>query len=515
MTLLAAASLTADWPEFNLTDTLLRAGVLLAIYLGFTVAQRFLSRQHLFRAIELQLNLLVLVSLAVLLLGPMLERMHNYVGQALRAAAVFLAVSIALKVFDVLLVDRLTRWRNKPPVPLVLRDIARLVLALVALVLIVRSFFPGVNLNVFAVSSLVVGYIVGNASQDTLGNLFAGLALNAERPFQIGDWVSVGGHTGMLVDTTWRATRLKTKANDFIVIPNSAIGKEPIINYSRPTRSHGCYLQVGVSYDTPPNKVREVILGVLRDAPDVCPDPAPTVYLAGYGDFAVNYTIKFFLEEYALLDPIQSAVMDRLWYAFRREGISIPYPIRDVRHRPTLADAETQRAAGETTIRQLLSGVELFQSLSAAELESLAHAAKLRLYAAGENLCRQGEPGDSFYVIREGRVAVLVTDSDGATVTAAHLANGAFFGEMSLLTGEPRSGTISAETDVEVLCVSKQDFAGLLHANAELAVKLAAVLENRMESRRNAIATRVARQTVPETRSALALRIKQFFGLIP
>jgi len=513
MTLLAAASLTTDPSGFTLKDTVLRLGTLLVIYLCFTVAQRLLSRRHLFHEIELQLNLVVLISLVVFFLGPMLDRMHNYVGQALRAAVVFLGITIGLKVFDLLVVDRLTRWRKKPPVPLVLRDLARLALALAALFLILRAFFPEVNLNVFAVSSLVVGYIVGNASQDTLGNLFAGVALNAERPFQIGDWVTVGGHTGILVDTTWRATRLKTKANDYIVIPNSAIAKESIINYSRPTRSHGCYLQVGVSYDTPPNKVREVILGVLREAPDVCKDPAPSVYLAGYGDFAVNFTVKFFLEDYARLDPIQSGVLDRFWYAFRREGIAIPYPIRDVRHRSALADEKTQRTAGENTIRQLLSGVELFQSLSAEELERLANAAKLRLYARGENLCRQGEAGDSFYVIREGRVAVLVAGTDGATVTAAHLADGAFFGEMALLTGEPRSGTITAETDVEVLRVSKQDFAGLLQANAELAVRLAAVLEKRSQGRRTAMAAQAARGAAPETRLALALRIKQFFGL--
>ena len=147
----------------------------------------------------------------------------------------------------------------------------------------------------------------------------------------------------------------------------------------------------------------------------------------------------------------------------------------------------------QDTIRQLLSGVELFQSLSAEELERLANAAKLHLYAAGENLCRQGEAGDSFYVIREGRVAVLVNGADGQTVTAAHLADGAFFGEMSLLTGEPRSGTVTAETDVEVLRVSKQDFAGLLQANAELAGKLAAVLEKRSEGRRTAMAAPAAR----------------------
>jgi small-conductance mechanosensitive channel/CRP-like cAMP-binding protein len=513
MTLLASASPTAGFPEFNLKDAALRLGALLVIYLCFTVAQRFLCRRRVFREIQVSLNLMILATLAVCFLGPLLDQMHNYVRDAFRAAAVFLGVVVALKLLDLLFLDWLTRWRQKPPVPLVLRDLGRLGLALLALFLILRAFFPQVNLNVFAVSSLVVGYIVGNASQDTLGNLFAGLALNAERPFQIGDWLTVGGHTGILVDTTWRATRLKTKTNDYIVIPNSAIAKESIINYSRPTRSHGCHLQVGVSYDTPPNKVRNVILGVLREAAGVCKDPAPSVYLVGYGDFAVNFTIKFFLDDYAQLDPIQSGVMDRIWYAFRRHGISIPYPVQDVRHRDAFADEETQRAAGGNIIRQLLSGVELFQSLSAEELEKLANAAKLHLYAAGENLCLEGEAGDSFYIIREGRVAVLVAGAGGPMVTAAHLSRGAFFGEMSLLTGEPRSGTVTAETDVEVLRVSKQDFAGLLKANAELAVTLAAVLEKRAEGRRTAMAAQVARGPAPETRSVMALRIKQFFGL--
>ena len=237
------------------------------------------------------------------------------------------------------------------------------------------------------------------------------------------------------------------------------------------------------------------------------------MYLVGYGDFAVNFIIKFFLDDYSRLDPIQSGVMDRLWYAFRREGISIPYPVRDLRQRDALADEQACRAVEQKTIRQLLSGVELFRSLSAEEVERLANSAKLHLYAAGENLCRQGEPGDSFYIIREGRVAVLVNGGEGRTVTAAHLTDGAFFGEMSLLTGEPRSGTVMAETDVQVLRVSKNDFAGLLQANAELAGNLAAVLEKRAEGRRTAMTTSITRESVPETPLALAVRIKLFFGL--
>ena len=110
----------------------------------------------------------------------------------------------------------------------------------------------------------------------------------------------------------------------------------------------------------------------------------------------MNFTLKFFIEDYARLDPIQSGVMDRLWYAFQREGISIPYPIRDLRHRNALADEQAHRAAGENAIRQLLSGVELFQSFSPEEIERLASAAKVQPYACGERLCRQGEPGDTF-----------------------------------------------------------------------------------------------------------------------
>ena len=513
MTNVAAWSLIQDTSKLNLTDTTIRLGGLLAVYLIFTFAQRVLSRKHLFRAVELQLNLLVLALLALLFLGPFLHQLNSHVGNAFKAAAAFLGISIGLKLFDLLVFDRLVRWRKKPPVPLVLRDLGRLAAALIALILIVRGFFPDVNLNVLAVSSLVVGYIVGNATQDTLGNLFAGLALNAERPFQIGDWVTVGSHTGVLVDTTWRATRLRTKANDYIVVPNSSIAKESILNYSRPTCHHACYLSIGVSYDTPPTKARAAIQGVLREAPDVCKAPPPAVYLVSYGDFAINFTIKFFIEDFALLDPIQSGVMDRLWYAFRREGISIPFPVRDLRHREALADEQTQRAAGQDAVRQLLCRVELFQSLSAEEMNRLVSAARMKLYAAGENLCRQGESGDSFYVIREGQVAVLVTGANGQSVTAAHLTNGAFFGEMSLLTGEPRSGTVRAETDVEVLCLSKEDFAGLLQADVDLAGKLAAVLEKRAEGRRLAMNASVARESAPDAGSLLTARIRQFFGL--
>ncbi len=486
---------------------------LLVVYGLFSVAQRFLIRSHLLRRIAIQLNFLVLTLLFWIFLGPVLDILPFKAMRVVHAAALFFGLTVIITALDTFFFDILARWRNRPQAPLVVRDIGRLVVSAVVLILIVRGFFPGVNLNVLAVSSLVVGYIVGNATQDTLGNLFAGLALNAERPFHIGDWVQVAGHTGRIVDTTWRATRLKTKAEDYVVIPNSAIAKEAIVNYSRPTGKHGCYLNVGVSYETPPGKVQEVILGVLAETPEVARDPKPSVYLTGYADFAITFTLKFFIEDFERLNTIESRVMERIWYAFRRAGISIPFPIRDVRIRDAdVADKRSQET-GRQAIRRLLAGVDLFQTLSPEQFEVLANSVRSLVFARGEALCRQGEAGRTFYVIQSGRVEIRVAGGNGPETPVAHLGPSAFFGEMSLLTGEARSATVVAEEDVEVLEVTNEVFSVLLKQDAVLAEKLGGILEQRENERQARMATGVVAPSGPVPRAALTARIRKFFNL--
>lgn len=491
----------------------LRLVALIVCYSAFTVSQRWLRRVPLLRNVSLQLNLLVLGLLAMLFLSPVLAQIHRHVLTATMAATVFLIIVLTLKALDALLFDGVARWRRAAPIPLVVRDIGRWLLALIALVLVVREFFPGAPLNVLAMSSLVVGYIVGNATQDTLGNLVAGLALNAERPFHIDDWVTVGGHTGKVVDTTWRATRLCTKAEDYIVIPNSAIAKEPIANFSRPTRCHGCYASIGVDYETPPNKAREAIRAVLNDIPEVLKQPAPSIYLSAYSDFSMTFTLKYFIEDYARLDPVQSLVMDRLWYAFKRAGIGIPFPVRDVRLRDATAEDAQRATTEQAAVRRLLEGVDLLRSLHPDELTRLAAGVQTVPYAEGETLFRQGQPGDTFCVMRSGRVGVSITGADGKTVRVAGLEAGAFFGEMSLLTGEPRSATILAETDTVVLAVSKATFAGLLQADPDLAARLAAVLEKRQADSQAKLAASPAAGSAPAARDPVLNRIRRFFGM--
>ncbi len=499
--------------RFDLFDLVWRAATLLALYAGFTVLQRSLKRVTMLRRARLQINLLVLSLLFLLLLTPQLGQLPHHILTGVTVAAVFLTVSVGLQFLDIVAFDWTARWQRTPPMPLVIRDIGRWLLTLLVLALLVRYYFPGVNFNVLAVSSLVVGYVVANATQDTLGNLIAGVALNAERPFHIGDWVTMSGHTGVVVDTTWRATRLRTRTDDYVVIPNSAIAKDAIINFSRPTSCHGCQVEFGVSYDTPPNKVRETICAALAGIAEVRRDPPPQIFLKAYGDSSINFMVRCFIDDYAHLEVVHSLVMDRIWYAFKRDGINIPFPIRDVRWRDARLDEAQQAAAELAAKRQLLESSDLLQSLSPDEMGRLAAEVSDVPYAAGETLFRQGDPGDTFYLVRRGLVEVLAMQDAGTEVPVAHLGPGAFFGEMSLLTGEPRSATIRAETDALVLAVGKGQFSNLLQSDPGLAARLAAVIEARHADRQAKVTAQAVADAAVLAREPLLDRIRRFFGM--
>jgi small-conductance mechanosensitive channel/CRP-like cAMP-binding protein len=423
------------------------------------------------------LHLLVLTTGLHLFTAPVLTRLHPDALRWLQVVLLILAFMIALRFLDLWLFDILRARRKKPPVPLVLRDILRWMLTVVALFLIVRAFFPAINLNVLAFSSIVVGYILGNASQDTLGNLISGLALNTEGPFSIGDWVEIDGHTGEIVDMTWRSTCLRTKLDDYVTLPNATISRSAIINYSRPSQVHGIKMPVGVHYSVPPNTVRRVLKEAMASVPEVLATPPTQVNLRKFGDFAIEYEMKYFIRSFTNMEPIKSHVMDRVWYHFQREGIVIPFPIRDVNlHHVTPEALREKDLAYQQECLSLLSRIDLFRPLPEEARQGLARKLRPRVYGIGEQLVGEGEPGTTFFLIASGLVSV---HHDGTEL--AQLGPGGFFGEMSLLTGEKRSATVRAEEDTSVLVLDHEVLRPLLDAHPDLAESMAAALAQRRQ----------------------------------
>ncbi len=430
--------------------------------------------------------------------------------------ALLLVLAMAITRLVVWMAYDLTIFRRRRiEVAKVLKDLTVIVFYLMAVVVILRHTL-NINLASLIATSAVVTIIIGLALQETLANMFAGLSLQAEKPYDIGDWIQFDQYTGMVTEVSWRSTVIRTIGRDQVTIPNSVIAKSPLINHSRPTSLHARLLRVGVHYDVPPNAVKETLLRALRDDPEVSWEIEPEIRLVEYGDFAVNYEMRFFINDYARYKQIEDRILTRVWYHLKRAGMPIPFPIRDVFMRQITDETEAREARNtRARVADALKQADFLSPLSNAEFDALA--ARLAIHRAfrGETIIRQGEPGDSCFIIRSGQATVLVAAPEGEQAVST-LGPGQVFGEMSLMTGVERTATVRALTDMEIIRIGKDDFAHILSANPDIAVKISAILARRhleLDAKRKEI-TEAGRKADLESRTShLIAKIKDFFGI--
>ncbi len=380
------------------------------------------------------------------------------------------------------------------------------------------------DLNSLLVGSAVITVSIGFALQETLGNFFAGLALRLSRPYALGDDVSVGQVSGRVDKIDWRQTSILTFSGDHVNLPNSLVAKEGITNFSSPTVLHARDIRVGLHYRHPPNQVMDVIRRVLSEVDEVRSSPSPEVHLLDFQEHQVLYRIRLWIEDYAQRWNIETAVRMGLWYAFRREGLEIPYPTRTIVSAPTAHEYVYGKEAVREDVLPFLSSVDFLEALGSEVLAALSKRAKFQLFAKGEKVCRQGDTGDTFYIIRSGRVGVEVRDADGEIFLRNEMASGNYFGEMALLTGEPRSATVYALIDSELLSVDKEDLRGVIVANHEVEEIISKVLARRQlrteKAREEAEGARAAREPsesggghrLEQLSEQLLRRIQAFFS---
>jgi len=353
-----------------------------------------------------------------------------------------------------------------------------------------------------AVGAVVIGF----ALQDTLGNLFAGLAIQVERPFRVGDWVSIGAMEGSVRDVTWRATKLLTKAGNVVVVPNSVMAKDTITNYSAPTRQMRLQIDVGASYDVPPNVVKSVIADALRDATELSTAKTPEIVVADFGASAITYHVRFWVEDFDPDDRAQDQVRSRIYYAFKRNNIAIPYPIQ-VEMSPEEGGVVPVRA---TVGANTLASAALFSPLTAEERAALLAVARPVQYAAGEAIVRQGEAGKSLFIVVRGDASVTLA---GTTGEVARLRAGDVFGEMSLLTGEPRTATVTAASDCDLVEIDAEGFRSVVMANPPVLEQVTTVTASRREGLTRHRESHAAPTSVAEARQSFLDRVRQFLQL--
>ena len=243
---------------------------------------------------------------------------------------IFLPIALLLKILDLVTIDRFLKEHKEIAVPPFIHNVFLGLLYIISFFIIIKFRIPTIKLTGIVVTSAVFSAVVGLAFQDILVNFLSGLIISLEKPFQIGDWVMVGEKDGRIADITWRTTKLRTRENDYIIIPNSIIAKERLINYYRPSRLHMVKVVVGVHYDIPPLKVKQILLRAARETGGVVESPQPEVHLQEYGDFKIDYELRIWIDEYENLPEIEDSLHTSIWYLFKRENIIIPFPIRTV-----------------------------------------------------------------------------------------------------------------------------------------------------------------------------------------
>jgi small-conductance mechanosensitive channel/CRP-like cAMP-binding protein len=406
-----------------------------------------------------------------------------------------LSVSVLLKV---------VRSKSRPT-PKILRDVMDFVLYVVATLVVVQREF-NLNLSSLLAGSAIVSVVIGLALQETLGNLFAGLAIQLERPFQVGDQIAVGNDVfGRIVQIGWRATRVENKRRELLSLPNTTFSKQAVRNYSRGGDPVGVDTFLGLSYDTPPNRVKGVIRQTLAEVPLILAEPAAKVRTFAFEDSYIKYRIRFYLADIARASHVRDEVLTRLWYRLRREGIQVSYPQRTMH----LRFDEQGRAEFPVTERVgLLESVDLFKVLGAQERERVAHEMVPRRFGRGERIISEGDPGQTFYVVASGSVSILT----GRGVEVTRLGPGKYFGEMSLLTGEPRSATVVAAEDALLFELDRPTFAQLFDEEPALVGLLSEALAERRGQLRAVAEANGPPSQAREARHILD-RLRSIFGL--
>ena len=389
-----------------------------------------------------------------------------------------------------LVVVAVSLWeRFASPWPRIFLDVFRWVLFATAFVAVLYE--SGVNAgNLFTGSALVTAAL-GFALRDTLGNVFSGLAIHAERPFEVGDWIQYDqnqAHIGKVVEINWRATKVITLDEAYVIIPNGQLAQASIRNFTKPDSWSRRSLYVVTPYDVPPQRVQAIILEAIKGSFGVLEHPAPSVVTNAFMERGVEHWVRLFTTEFDKRDRVDGMARDRIWYALARYGIEIPVATHAVRltELPALPVEPPEVAVGRRI--DCLEGVGLLEPLSPDLVRRLALENVDRVYAAGEQVIRQGANGDSLFVIMRGSVEVTAREGDKPVVKLAVLGPGDYFGEMSLMTGASRVATVTALEETLLLEVGKESFRAILSAHPGLVEELGESLRLRLAGRTQAIA---------------------------
>lgn len=395
--------------------------------------------------------------------------------------------------------------RSGRQVPDVLRKFVSYVIYFIALYGIIVFVFETDITSLMATSG-VIAAIIGFIIKANISNFFSGMVVNQGNAVRTGDWIKVAGYEeGRVEDITWRSTKLRSRDASLISIPNSAVSESLIHNFSYPDGISELSVIVRVDPYHSPDHIRKLLLDAAIAADGVLENPGPTVRFRGIDGDAAAYGVGVSIRDYGRKGAVLESVWDRIWTALRVARVAmVPGGV-----------SEAESDFRDKSAREVLDAIDILIPFSDQAKDVLAEKVRRREIPPGETIVQQGDEGDSLFIVVEGVVGVWMTVAGPESLELVRMGAGSFFGEMALLTGEPRTATIISITEVLLFELTKEDLAPVLEKEPEIFKRLGEVLAERklvQERHHNQAQEQVRRRERKQLSQNLFVRIRRFFG---
>jgi small-conductance mechanosensitive channel/CRP-like cAMP-binding protein len=387
----------------------------------------------------------------------------------------------------------------------------------------------GVHLSGIIATSAVVTVVLGLSLQATLGNVLGGIALQLDDSIRVGDWVQLpNGQQGKESAIRWRHTVVETRNWDTIVVPNASLLGEHIIilgqRQDQPVQ-HRMWVYFNIDFRYSPEEVINVVEDALQATPipNVAAFPPPNCICFDFsknpqgGESYANYAVRFWLTELAADDPTSSAVRVRIYVALRRAGIPLAVPgqtvwvsMDDPQHKERKQQRELQHRV------QALEHIEMFAQLNAEDRMRLAEGMRPAPFGRGEIITRQDSAAHWLYLLTRGEVEVRIRGEGGVEKLVTRMGAPNVFGEMGVMTGERRTASVIAATEVECYRIDKEVFKAVLRNRPEMVEVISQVMAKRrvdLAAVREGLDAEAKKRRVTVERNQLLSSIQSFFGL--
>jgi small-conductance mechanosensitive channel/CRP-like cAMP-binding protein len=425
-------------------------------------------------------------------------------GRMLHFIAWVALIIFIVRVVDAFIFDVVISRRRNVIAPQLLRQIVAIVLYLLLFASALKIVLD-YDVKAAFTGGAVIAAVVGLALQDTLGNLFSGIALHMESAFDVGDVVHSGDYVGVVESVSWRATQMRGFNNQMIVLPNSVMARERLEVFPR-GQLNARVLQIGIDYNVPPATVIGIVGQAVAHVDGVARELPCFARVASFADSSLIYDIKYHTRDYAHRDRIDADIRKAVWYALRRNKVAFATQVRAYQ---TYTPPEEGHSVSEDHVLARLREVDVLSPLSEESRQAIAAVTRVHFYSKGETILRHGAAGDSMFVVHSGTASVrLPDDSDQGWHEVAQLGPGTVFGEMALLTGETRTADVVALSDVTALEIRKDSLQPILSDHPDLVEAITAKVLHR---KGHLDAIRIGEHE--EEQMSVVARVRAWFGL--